>query len=227
MKKLSHTSLYQQYNKNTMPKLVSGFIRNKNKGFTLIEAMVSVAIVSVIMSVVFFDYATFNDNLALSAAAQELAVTIRQAQTYGLTVKEVSRDITSGGRFTSAYGVYFDENDPTHYYLFADLAGDKKYDVGLGCGSGPGNTECVEMFTLRNRVRVSNLYDETDSSPQGSNKMHVTFLRPNPDARIYFTVGTSEVGPSLTGKVVMTSAKGKTITVTVESTGQVLVGQIQ
>ena len=203
--------------------------KNINKGFTLIEALVSISIVSLIMSSVLFNYATFSDNLTLSSAGQELAIVIRQAQTYGLTVREVTREITSGGKFDSAYGAYFDKNDPTFYYLFADLDGDKKYDVGSGCGSGLNNTECVEKLVLRNNVRISDFCNESACPPSASVKMmDVVFLRPNPDANINFTNngGSIVVGPSLTGKIVLISAKGNTLTITVESTGQVLVGSI-
>src|SRR3990167_1379889 len=88
-------------------------------GFTLIELMVSISIVSVIMTVVLFTYSSFNDSLALSAAGQEVASAVRQAQTYGLSVKEFS---VGSEQFTSGYGIYFDPvSDPTNYYIFVDI----------------------------------------------------------------------------------------------------------
>ncbi|MBA3733539.1 prepilin-type N-terminal cleavage/methylation domain-containing protein [Patescibacteria group bacterium] len=189
------------------------------KGFSLVELLVSVSIVSMIMGVVLFSYSTFNDGLALQAGGQEMAIAIRQAQTYGLTVKEV---ITGGGQFGYAYGIYFDTTDPQNYYVFADGNNNKTYDVGSGCGSG--STECVEKFTLRNNVSITSVCDATSCAPSGATQMAITFLRPNPDALIYF-IGASGIptGPSVTGKITLTSAKGKTQLVTVESTGQVLV----
>ena len=195
---------------------------SKNKAFTLVEVMVSVSIVSVIMATVLFNYSNFNNNLTLTSSGQELAIAVRQAQTYGLTVKEVT---PGGGQFSSAYGIYFDPTgEPSNYYIFADIDGDKKYDIGSGCGSG--NTECIEKFSLRNNIKISSICDGSACPPDNSVKMmNVTFLRPNPDAGIYFTDngGQIKVGPSLTGKVVLSSPSGKTLTVTIESTGQVLV----
>ena len=207
---------------------MSGNYKDKDKGgFTLIEAIVSIAIVTVIMSVVLFNYSTFSDNLALSSAAQEMAVTIRQAQTYGLSVKEVT---PTGGVFDKAYGVYFDVNDQLNYYLFVDSNGDKKYN---------GSSELIEKVSLRNGIKVSNVCNETACPPVATVKiMDVTFLRPNPDAKIFFTDSNTPsnfMGKSplispftgyLTGKVVLRSPKGKTLYVTIESTGQVLVGNI-
>lgn len=205
---------------------MSGNHKDKDRsGFTLVEAVVSIAIVSIIMSVVLFNYSTFSDNLALSSAAQEMAVTIRQAQTYGLSVKEVT---PGGGVFDRAYGIYFNINDQSNYYLFVDSNGNKKYD---------NPAELIEKVSLRNGIKVSNVCNETACPPSATVKMmDVTFLRPNPDASIYFTdisgvfVGKSPlISPFtgyFTGKVVLLSPKGKTLYVTIESTGQVLVGTI-
>lgn len=204
-------------NNRTQPSI---FLRKA--GFTVIEVLVSLSIMTFIMSTVLFNYTEFNDNLALSAASEEIAIAVRQAQTYGLTVKEVS-----GGNFDSAYGVYFDfENDPTNYYIFADaVTVNGKYDVGSGCGSG--STECVERFSLRNGIRITSICDGAlpCTPPIGAKKLNVTFLRPDPDATILFTntAGATVAGPSFTSKVVLTSNRGGTVTLTIESTGQVSV----
>lgn len=191
----------------------------KTRGFTLAEVMVSVSIVAFISAVVLFTYSTFRDNLALSAAGQEMAIAIRQAQTYGLTVKEAG---VGGGNFAVPYGIYFSLDTPNNYYIFADLNGNKKYDVGSGCGSG--STECTETFSLRDGVQIYSLCDNVLCPPVVNTRaLHVTFLRPNPDASIYFTNsgGGTLQGPSVTGKVLLRSLQGKDLTVTIETTGQI------
>lgn len=198
-------------------------IKKLHAGFTIVEMLVSLSIVSMIMSTVLFNYSGFNDSLALNSAGREMAVAIRQAQTYGLTVKETA---AGGGQFTAGYGIYFNPTDnPTTYLIFVDTNGNKKYDVGSGCGSG--STECIEGFTLRNGVRITGICDGNDACPPQLTvrSLSVSFLRPNPDASILFidNGGGTAVGPSLTGKVVLTSPKGSTIKVTIESTGQVFV----
>ena len=193
-------------------------------GFTLIELLISISIISVIMSVVFFNYGIFNDQLALTSAGQEMAIAVRQTQTYGLSVKEIS---PGSGKFDRAYGVHFDPSDPEHYYLFVDtkgISGNKIYDVLNGCESD--NTECVEKFTLRNNIKIYLICDGANPTPNcpptGAQSLDVTYLRPNPDANINFiSSGGGLVGSSLTGKVILVSPKGKTLTVIIESTGQV------
>ena len=197
------------------------------RGFSLFELLVSMAIVAVLMRVVLFDYSKFNDNISLSSAGQEVAIAIRQAQTYGLNVQEVS---SGSGLFSAAYGIYFDPtNSPNNYYIFADTnknAGDKVgvYDVGSGCGSA--NTECVQTNNLRGGITISAICNGSGCPPGASTRaMHVTFLRPNPDADINFTNsgGIKTFAGQSTGKVRLLSPKGKTLDVVVESTGQIAI----
>lgn len=190
-----------------------------SKGFTVIEILVTMAIFTVISSVVLFNYSSFNDTVALSSAEQEIAIAIRQAQAYGLNVKEAG---VSTGQFNYAYGVYFDpQNNSSNYYIFVDSNNNKRYDVGSGCGSG--STECLEKLTLRNNVRISRVCDTTTC---WNNKMlNVTFKRPNPDTVIYlFNIdGGVYSGPITTGKVELVSPKGRVVSITTENTGQITV----
>ena len=195
--------------------------KNYTRAFTLVELLVSLSIVGVIMTTVLYGYSSFNDNLALTSAGQEMAIAVRKTQTYGLTVKEVT---PGGGQFSFAYGIYFNQgSDPNNYYIFADINSNNKYDAGNGCGSG--STECIQKFPLRNNVKISQVCNESACPPSGATTESVLFLRPNPDAGIYFTnsVGVIVAGPSVTGKVILSSAQNKTLTITIESTGQVSV----
>jgi prepilin-type N-terminal cleavage/methylation domain-containing protein len=183
------------------------------KGFSLVETMVSVAIISSIMSVVLWTYSTFNDNISLSSAGQEVAIAIREAQTYGLTVREVT---PGSGNFNSAYGIVFDPTDLTHYSVFADLNSNKVYDSG----------EDVDKFTLKNGVTITAICDNTNCPPHPDVKnLNITFLRPNPDAYIAFANNGGGIfrGAAPIGKVVLTSHQGKNLTVIVTSTGQVTI----
>lgn len=195
-------------------------------GFTVIELMVSITIMTLIMSVVLLSYSRFNGDLALSAMTQEVSLAIRQAQTYGLSVKET---VAGGGQFNSGYGFYVNPSDPTHYYVFVDTNANEKYDPGSGCGSG--STECVEMFSLRNGVTITGIcgaaFSGSMQCPPGVSiqSMHVTFLRPNPDADIRFANSGNVLqgGAYQAAQVTLTSPQGGVARVTVESTGQISV----
>ena len=197
------------------------FLKNNTKGFTLVELLITISIVTVIMSVVIFNYGGFLDTLALSAAEQDLAIAVREAQTYGLSVKEVS---AGSGQFNSAYGLYVSPaSAPTEYDVFVDKNGNGLYDVGSGCGSG--STECIEKFVFRDGVTVSSICDASNNCPPtNADNLQISFLRPSPDATINFVTSAGGiVETSVSSKVVLTSPQGKNETVTIGSTGQIYV----
>ena len=190
------------------------------KGFTLVELVVTVSIVSVIMAVILFGYSSFNEDLRISSAEQEISLAIRQAQSYGLSVKE-----GSSGDFSKGYGISFDTTDPTNYYIFVDKNNDGKNSATSACLA---NSECVEKVTLRNAVRVSSVCGAVLVGDAlncvGVTSIHITFIRPSPDAIIRLYNGTTLVGTTYyRGQIKLTSAKGKIGTVTVDKTGQIYV----
>ena len=195
-------------------------------GFTITELLVTLAIVTVVMTVILFNYRTFTDNLAISSAAQEISIAIRQAQSYGINVKEAK---VGGGQF-AGYGIYFNPTDVTtntSYVLFADqplpglFVGNKKYDEGSGCGSL--TTECIEKFNLRNGVILSSLNSSTCNPINAVRSLSITFLRPNPDADINLVNNGGNImcASQKNSQIGITSLNGKTLIISVDSTGKV------
>lgn len=188
------------------------------KAFSLVELLVSISIISVIMTVVFWNYGGFNDNLAVSGAAQEMAIAIRQAQAYGINVKETG---VNSNVYSSAYGIYFDSSasSNTYYRIFVDLDGDGSYDSG----------ESVEVVNLRNNVKITGVCNATtcppSAPPAGITGLSITFLRPNPDARINFTNNSATIisGPVNSARIQLSSPKNKVVYVSIEVTGQVTI----
>lgn len=190
-------------------------------GFTMVELVISVAIMTLLASVVLFNYGTFNDNLALSSAGQEMAIAIRQAQIHALNVKESS---AGASQYTYAYGIYFNPTDSTtnkNYYIFIDKNADRKFTVDTTCTAV--GTECVEKFSIRNGVYISSV--DPTSACANEQTLNVIFLRPRPDASINLVnnLGASVCAGAVVGEIELTSAKGKKITVKVQNTGQIYV----
>lgn len=185
-----------------------------NKAFSLVELIVSISIISLILSVVLYNYGSFNDKLALSATSQELAVAVRQAQAYGINVKESS---VSSGQFNYPYGIYFSTQTPTSYVIYVDVNSNNVYDSGGG--------ELVETVSLRNGVTINNICDSGNCPASGVARMSINFLRPNPDARIYFINSSGSVvsGPISYGRIQLRSPKGAFSYVIIENTGQIVV----
>jgi len=204
-------------------------ISNSKKGFTLIEMMICIAIVGIISTVVMFSYSAFSDSLALSSAGQEIAVEVRQAQVYGLSVKE--NTVGGSGQFNNGYGVHISLDDPTNYYIFVDLANpipNNKYDGNSTCAPGG---ECVEKMSLRSGVSITAIcgaaFGNTVSCPLSASirAMDIIFVRPNPDAQIRFLISGGSFyqsgGTFQTGQIILTSAGGKTMKLTIQNTGQI------
>ncbi len=186
-------------------------MQNEN-GYTLVELLVTLSIAMLLLGVISYNYGTFNDNIALSGSGQEVAIAIREAQVYGVNVREVS---VGGGQFNSAYGIYVNPSaNSTNYIVFADTNKNKKYDNG----------EQIESFNLRNGVKFSALCNGVSCPLACATSLSITFLRPNPDADINFVDNNGSICSSSqsTGKFRLLSPKGKTLDISVESTGQIL-----
>lgn len=132
------------------------------------ELIVSVSIIVILMSVVLFQYRTFDNRFVLRSVAHEVALAIRTAQVYGVSVRG------GGGDFEDMYGVHFDKNTmPTQYILFRDTDGGGDYDGG----------EAVTTFSLTRGNYVRNLEVAT-ATPymRGIDTLDILFKRPDPDA---------------------------------------------
>ena len=192
-------------------------------GFTMVEMMVCLAIVTILLLVVMYDYRTFNDNLALSSAQQEVSILVRQAQTYGLSVK--GNTVSGASDFNSGYGIYVNPSDPTSYYLFVDRNANGQYDGTTNCAT---SQECIEKDTLRSGVTIKNLcataFNGSMDCTQNFQSMDVTFIRPNPNAVVRFINSLGSLtGTYQDGRIVLQSSLGKTANVTIENTGQISV----
>lgn len=191
----------------------------KERAFTLVEMMVSISIVTVIMMIILFDYSSFNDRLSLTSAQQEISIAIRQAQVYGLSVKESG--VIGEGNFTAGYGIYVSPSAPNEYYIYSDIDDDNVYDTP---GSCPAGGECVERLYLRNGTKINRIGGKPAGGGMDYNlgtSMSIRFKRPNPDARICFYNAGSVVGPYESGKIELISSKGNTASLIINSSGQV------
>jgi len=108
--------------------------RNKWRGFTLIELMVTISIFTVITTVIIYENSKFNSSVLLTNLAYKIALTIRQAQVYGVSSKKVTvGGVTGGSAYQRGYGVHFNVNDPANkkkFVFFADANDNGKYNVG-------------------------------------------------------------------------------------------------
>ncbi len=171
----------------------------KKAGFTLIELLVVVAIFSVIMGVALFNQAGLNSNIMITNLAYETALAVREAQTYGISVKSTSPTASpSDINFDKGYGVYFDTSTAASQYQFI-VFGDSNADNTYTQGYVP--SELQSLYEIKNqrgnkitRICLGNtdagsnviIPCNGNSSKKVSN-LSIIFKRPNPEAAFWVT----------------------------------------
>lgn len=122
-----------------------------NKGFTIIEMLVVLAIIVIITGIVIFNIGGERQNSALLRSAQKLSLDLRRAQSFALSSKVFK---TFG--VPCGWGVHFNGVDSTSYIIFADLASfqdcsDRDYQ------RASDGSEDFETINLELGITISNL----------------------------------------------------------------------
>ena len=187
---------------------------NLKKGFTLVELMVSVAIFAFMTAFIVSKYGNFNQGILLTNLAYDVALTIRNAQFYGLNVKSNPISGALPNQFNYAYGVHFDKsvsNDNNKKVVFfVDIISDGLYD----------STKDGEITTsnIRKGNYVSNLCVGSPCTSVSS--LDITFLRPDPNAIINANGGATK---NSYAEITLQSTDGTQRKVSVRSNGQISV----
>lgn len=202
--------------------------RASARGFTLIELLVVTGIIVVITGVVLANNSRFGGVVTLENLTYDVALTIRQAQVYGISVARFGTNT-----FTAGYGVDFNLSSPGTYAMFADaISANGLYD----CPS-PGTSDCelVQSVTLNQGYRISDLCVTSSSGTEtcystSSSPSHidVLFKRPEPDAWISADGASCILVPpngpcQASARIVITSPRGDVASVVVEDNGQISV----
>ena len=146
------------------------------RGFTLIELLVTIGIFAFMTALILYNYNSSGNRNMLYSMAFDMVFTIRQAQTYGISVK--SADLSSP-RFDYAYGVHFDKTIPGSFVLFVDSNQNQLYNSG----------ETVTTYNLKQGAQILSLcavvLGTTCTSANMVNSIDVLYKRPDPSPIIY------------------------------------------
>ena len=133
-------------------------------GFTLVEIIVVIFIISIFTSITLLNYRRMEAQYALERAAHKLAQDLRRAQEMAMS----TREITSGAELIvpTGYGIHFNRDAwPNYYCLFASLDHNRQ--------RGEGRYQDLEpQIFLERGVRIANLQPATSFS--------ILFTPPNP-----------------------------------------------
>lgn len=201
--------------------------------------LVVVAIIAVISSVLMFNYSDFSTNVSVRNLSQEVALSVRKAQTYATSVRVIDGAGMSSIAFPG-YGISFattnqngsNTSNPRQFVLFADTSSGppypsvSSYDAGTDCGKPGVGNECIENFTINTADKIVRIC-KSDEDPAGCTtyvKADITFRRPIPDASICLTATNGFIDCEVSFvTIVLQSAKGVERSVQVWSTGQISV----
>lgn len=162
-----------------------------SKGFTLIELIVVSAIILIVTAFIMFKQTKFNSATLMRSLTYSIALSVRQAQVYGTSIREFSK---GSNVFAPGYGIYVPSSGDTSdtYYLFADTV-----PAGAGNGAYDGISEALPAFTLGKGYVINSLCAVTiggnTCTPVSS--LTIFFRRPNPDACISTNVSPSSCAP--------------------------------
>ena len=159
--------------------------------------MVVLSIIVVVSTVVLSSQSSFNRSIILANTAYDVALTLRSAQTYGLSSRAVGSVVNAG------YGLHFDTTSPNSFVLFADaypgasvssvchpIADPSSPDALPGnCSYESAQGEKVVDYKLGNNIAIGNFcalaFGTWSCASTGAlTSLDIVFARPNPDAFI-------------------------------------------
>ncbi len=179
----------------------------KQKGFSLVEFIVILSIFAIMTAVSLFNYNQHQSTLEQSNLAQEVALTIRQAQVYGISATNQiygKKDFDASGylgldqgavdviKDQSIRGVSIDLNNK-EITLYADQDKNNLFT--------PGNSSADRVIDKRsiisNKLEFAglSLIDDSGSTiDKEGGFLDISFRRPYPDAIIAYRSGTQTSG---------------------------------
>ena len=204
-------------------KIISFFSlrRNSARAFTVVELLVSVGIFVFLTVLLVVKYGSFNQSVLLTNLAYDVAVTIRTAQAYGLSVKRVGTGDESVN-FQYAYGVHFDTTSAgnTTLKLFAFTpAQTQNHTYGDTSNSALSEID-VQTYTLKRGARITGVCTGSVNCAPDTDQLDIIFRRPNPNADICITSGGCG---NQYAEITITGTDGSTRVVAVRENGQISV----
>ena len=205
-------------------------IRNTQRAFTLIELMAVTGIVVIITSVVLANNNKYGGSGLLQNLAYDIALSIRQAQVYGISVRGFG---ANNSTFNVAYGMHFAKNDQFEYELFADsMVSNGLFDIDNS--TIPPTSENVDPSPYQigrgyyildlcapAGTKVSNnVYSCTSIS-----QLDVLYKRPEPDAWISANGNSCILQSSNckeSARILVASPRGDILSVVVDAAGRTL-----
>ncbi len=212
------------------------------RGFTLIEMLVVLAIMTIITSIVLFGQGTFNRSISLTDTAYTIALSVRQAQSLGLSSRIFS------GVQNAGYGTHFARGSNS-YIVFADTQKPGSNPPPATCLLSSGSTpdtkpgNCLydaitspdaifQTYSLNKGFTIKRFCGKqstggaqvcSDDSSSPIDGLDIVYVRPNPESIMTAMRGAIQI-PLSSASVYVASPDGVALrSVCVSLAGQVSV----
>ncbi len=192
----------------------------------------------ILTSIFILNQNRFNSSTLLRSLAYSVALSVRQAQVYGVSTRESTAgafDTANESAAAKSYGVYFSSGATGSYILFADRNNDGQYQC---VATTDPNCENVQIFSFSKGYSLSKFCATTSTNTQRCwtptsptiTTMTILFKRPNPDSCFATSIAANAcqtgASPSEVYKSAYVQVKNgnDTRSVNVTLTGQITVG---
>jgi prepilin-type N-terminal cleavage/methylation domain-containing protein len=202
---------------------------SNTQGFTLVEIMVTLSIMAGILTILLFNQRTYAEAISLNNLADNISITLAQAQAYGIAVREVA---PGSEDFNAAYGLTFNggQGFNNSFIFFVDRDSSGHYTGDWDCSTGP-NSECLEkvIFSQGNYIHEICRVRINPNNPYQCNlgRVDISFVRPSPQAQLMFFNSQGNLmdyDPEFIGtRIGIRSPGGFTRSIVIYYTGQISV----
>ena len=215
-------------------------------GFSLIEMLVALGIIGVISTIVFVSQSSFDKTIILTNTAYDVALTIRNIETYGLgsravefegtTIKNAGHGVHFASANTSSFSTFVDSSPIALLKNPPDCNPPRDEDAKDAPDAHPGDCVftvekdiLVQTFTLGNGVKIAKFCTTVDGtswkcSTDESNpltSLDITFVRPNAD--ITMVTKTYKKNFEIVSACIVLTARGGTRYITTHRSGLITV----
>jgi len=147
----------------------------KENGVTLIELLISIAIIIILSSITFIDYRGEEKKLNLEKSAFKLVQDLRGIEAKTGTEFEGCKENGNYDKdYKYQYGACFNINNKNKYILFADCNGDYQYDENTDKIIDGGEIELEKGIEMKS---ISSIIENTSSI---TDSLCVVFTLPDP-----------------------------------------------
>ncbi|MBI2639788.1 MAG: hypothetical protein HYW90_02760 [Candidatus Sungbacteria bacterium] len=140
-------------------------------GFTMVEIVIMLAIITLISSAVLVSFPSTLGSISTQISAQRFALALRQTQNQALAVRTVEGP--EGPIIPRAVGIHADLTAPGVFFSFADLNVNHIYDA---------SDIIIQEFGFDRGVRIVDIFDDGGRS-QGA--INIVFTTPSAETTLY------------------------------------------